>query len=258
MGCDTEYNITQIIYSNRKIVLDSYPSGAKIFLNNVNTNKITPDSLLNLDYGSHTIKFELANHYDTLFSISVENENRLVYSIEMWPTNTGNLVITSTPPAAQIFLDNLFMNKITPDTLKYISAGPHTITLRKETLPDTTFTTDISPKTYYYVFITLNDIPLSNISFGEYIKPILQVKCSFSGCHSGQSPADGIDLTTWAGVTADPNIVFPGEPDLSRLVWVIENKPGVPPMPPIGYTSPLTLNQIRAIRTWIDEGALNN
>jgi hypothetical protein len=176
----------------------------------------------------------------------------------MWPTNTGNFVITSAPPEAQIFLDNLFMNKLTPDTIKYISAGTHTITLRKETLPDTTFPIVISPKTFSFAFITLNSIPLTNISFTEYINPILEVNCSFSGCHSGQNPANGIDLTTWAGVTADPSIVFPGEPDLSRLVWAIEKRAGVSPMPPIGYTSPLTLNQIRAIRTWIDEGALNN
>jgi len=101
-------------------------------------------------------------------------------------------------------------------------------------------------------------IPASNVSFADHIYPVFQVKCAFSGCHVQPNPADGIDLSTWAGVTADPNIVFPYEPDLSRLVWAIEARAGIAPMPPPGYTTPITLDQIRGIRTWIDEGALDN
>jgi uncharacterized membrane protein len=101
-------------------------------------------------------------------------------------------------------------------------------------------------------------IPDSNVSFADHIYPVFQVKCAFSGCHAQPNPANGIDLSTWAGVTADPNIVFPGEPDLSRLVWAIEARAGIYPMPPPGYTTPITLDQIQGIRTWIDEGALDN
>ncbi len=101
-------------------------------------------------------------------------------------------------------------------------------------------------------------IPDSNVSFADHIYPVFQVKCAFSGCHAQPNPADGIDLSNWAGVTADPNIVFPGEPDLSRLVWSIENRAGISVMPPIGYARPVTLDQIQGIRTWIAEGALDN
>jgi hypothetical protein len=102
-------------------------------------------------------------------------------------------------------------------------------------------------------------IPLSNVSFADHIYPVLQVKCAFSGCHAQPNPADGIDLSTWAGVTADPNIVFPGEPDLSRLVWTIDpSVSGVSKMPPVGYAKPVTLDQLRGIKTWIAEGALDN
>lgn len=102
------------------------------------------------------------------------------------------------------------------------------------------------------------DIPANNVSFTEHIYPVFYVKCAFSGCHAQPNPADGIDLSTWSGVTADPNIVFPFEPDLSRLVWSIENRAGISVMPPIGYARPVTLDQIEGIRTWIDEGALDN
>jgi hypothetical protein len=103
------------------------------------------------------------------------------------------------------------------------------------------------------------DIPANNVSFADHIYPVFQVKCAFSGCHAQPNPADGIDLSNWAGVTADPNIVFPGEPDLSRLVWTIDpSVSGVSKMPPIGYARPVTLDQIEGIRTWIAEGALDN
>jgi hypothetical protein len=102
------------------------------------------------------------------------------------------------------------------------------------------------------------DIPSRDVSFSQHIYPVLQVKCSFSGCHSQPNPADGIDLSTWSGVTADPNIVFPGEPDLSRLVWAIEGRAGISPMPIVGYAKPVTLDQLEGIKTWIDEGALDN
>jgi hypothetical protein len=101
-------------------------------------------------------------------------------------------------------------------------------------------------------------IPLTNVSFSQDIYPIFQVKCAFSGCHISPNPADGIDLSTWANVTANPNIVFPGEPDLSILVWSIENRPGISPMPVVGYSRPVTAVQLQGIRTWIDEGALDN
>ncbi len=102
-------------------------------------------------------------------------------------------------------------------------------------------------------------IPADSVSFAQHIYPVFQVKCAFSGCHSQPNPSDGIDLSTWAGVTADPNIVFPGEPDLSRLVWTIDPSiSGVSKMPPIGYARPVTPDQIQGIRTWISEGALDN
>lgn len=103
------------------------------------------------------------------------------------------------------------------------------------------------------------DIPASNVSFADHIYPVFQVKCAFSGCHAQPNPADGIDLSTYAGVTADPNIVFPGEPDLSRLVWTIDPSiSGVSKMPPVGYANPVTLDQLEGIKTWIREGAKDN
>lgn len=100
-------------------------------------------------------------------------------------------------------------------------------------------------------------IPDSNVSYSQHIQPIFNAKCI--NCHGAGTIESGLDLTTWAGTTADPSIVFPGEPENSKLVWSIEGNPAVSPMPPIGTSyRPLTDNQIRGVKTWIAEGAKPN
>ncbi len=99
-------------------------------------------------------------------------------------------------------------------------------------------------------------IPLTNVSFSKHIYPVLNVKCNNSGCHNDESRAGGISLTTWSNVT-DPRIVVRGDTTTSVLVWSIDKIPGAKWMPPINYPQ-LTKEQIRGIKTWIQEGAENN
>jgi hypothetical protein len=102
-------------------------------------------------------------------------------------------------------------------------------------------------------------MPDKNVSYSQHIQPLFNVSCALSGCHDNASAAGGLRLTSWVNTTADPQIVFPGEPDNSKLVWAIEGNTAVTPMPPVnGNVMPLTQNQIKGIRTWIAEGAKNN
>ena len=99
-------------------------------------------------------------------------------------------------------------------------------------------------------------IPSSNVSFGKYIQPLFLTKCANSGCHDDATRAGGYSLTSWVGAT-ELDIVVPKNPNNSLLYQTVERIPGVPPMPPVGYSA-LTTNQIAGIKTWIDEGAQNN
>ncbi|MBZ0199269.1 MAG: hypothetical protein K8H86_05345 [Ignavibacteriaceae bacterium] len=99
-------------------------------------------------------------------------------------------------------------------------------------------------------------IPESNVSFAQDVYPILNVKCASSNCHNQETRAGGYAFTSWTSVYS-PELLVPGDPDNSRLVWTIEARPGVAAMPPVGYAY-LTANQIKGIRTWITEGAKNN
>lgn len=99
-------------------------------------------------------------------------------------------------------------------------------------------------------------IPDRNVSFSKHIYPIFQVKC-FS-CHGNGRYEAGLDLTLRARFV-DGRIVVPGDTTTSILVWRINRPPraGFSPMPPL-YMPQLTNNQIRGIKVWIAEGALEN
>lgn len=99
-------------------------------------------------------------------------------------------------------------------------------------------------------------IPSSNVSFNQYIQPVLNARCNNAGCHNSTDRAGGLSLSSHAEATSDFLVVAPGLPDNSKLIWSIEGRSAYP-MPPIGYR-PLTKNQIAGIRTWIKEGAKNN
>ena len=98
-------------------------------------------------------------------------------------------------------------------------------------------------------------IPDSNVSYSKDLAPVFELKCV--SCHGPGKTDGGVDLSTWSGVR-NPEILIPYNSDLSLIVWTVEGKSGIPSMPPLGKKPPFTSNQIRGLKTWIDEGAENN
>lgn len=100
--------------------------------------------------------------------------------------------------------------------------------------------------------------PESNVSFGRHVDPLFQQRCAFAGCHGGSNPAAGLNLSSPSYsrlINHQPRLIITGESNNSLLVQRIEGRIS-PRMPLIG--GPLNDNQIRGIKKWIDEGALNN
>ncbi len=109
--------------------------------------------------------------------------------------------------------------------------------------------------------LNINDIdsriiPPSNVSYSQHIQPVLDLKCSSAGCHNSKDKAGKLSFSSYSDTVSDPLVVFPYNPQNSKLVWAIEGR-NISPMPPVGYP-PLTKNQIEGIKTWIKEGAKNN
>ena len=102
----------------------------------------------------------------------------------------------------------------------------------------------------------LPTIPPTNISYSKHIQPIFDLNCTSSQCHSDQEHAGGLSLTSWSNTVQDYLVVAPRHPDNSLLVQAVEGN-STYPMPPVGF-QPLTMEQIKGIRTWVAEGAKNN
>ncbi len=101
-----------------------------------------------------------------------------------------------------------------------------------------------------------DDLPEKNVSYNLHIQPIFNIRCATAGCHDDVTRAANLSLTSYHNATAGYTFVFPGNPDASPLILAIEGKSPYP-MPPPGRP-PLTQKQIKAIRTWVAEGAKNN
>ncbi|MEY3942137.1 MAG: hypothetical protein RIR07_1023 [Bacteroidota bacterium] len=88
------------------------------------------------------------------------------------------------------------------------------------------------------------------VDFTNEILPMIQSNCAMSGCHGAPYPADGINLTTYAGIMEE---VKPGNPNDSKLYEVLfETGDDLMPPPP---AAPLTAAQKERIRLWIQQGA---
>lgn len=87
----------------------------------------------------------------------------------------------------------------------------------------------------------------SQFKYAANIKPILENYCT--GCHSGSSPASGIDLTTYTNVKP---VATSG-----LLYGVVAHLPGFNPMPK-GTLTNIPACEIAQIRKWVQAGANND
>lgn len=80
-------------------------------------------------------------------------EDAVQFTLEQ---STGDVIINSNPNEAQIFLNDLFSGKITPDTLKNLQPGSYQLTLKLEGYKDSSTTITVEPQNDQSVFIRLN------------------------------------------------------------------------------------------------------
>lgn len=97
--------------------------------------------------------------------------------------------------------------------------------------------------------------PEHDVSFTQHVRPFLTLSCAFSGCHGDVNPGGGVRMTTYFTLFADrANLVVPGKPDESLLIQVLDQR--IPHR--FDVISRVAPAQLQGLRTWIEEGALNN
>jgi hypothetical protein len=100
--------------------------------------------------------------------------------------------------------------------------------------------------------------PDSGISYSQHVDALFQQSCASTQCHGGSTPAGELNLeypSYRSLLDHRPHLVLSGDGANSLLVLRLTGA--------VGERMPLRMpalneNQIRGIRRWIDEGAINN
>ncbi|MGE5680174.1 MAG: PEGA domain-containing protein [Bacillota bacterium] len=115
-----------------KLYIASDPAGAKIYINDRITGKVTPDSLLWLKEGTYKVTLKLPLYSDTTFFLKAfegqKVEAQISYSGN--PSMLGAIKCTSEPPNAEIFMNDQLTDKRTPYTFKNLIPGHYKLKVR--------------------------------------------------------------------------------------------------------------------------------
>lgn len=102
----------------------------------------------------------------------------------------------------------------------------------------------------------------AQVSYKADVAPILEKHCQ--SCHTPGQPgyiASGFELAGYDSLmkgTRYGPVVLPGDPLTSVLVMLIEGRVDPSIKMPHGGQNPMTDDEIKTIRVWVDQGAINN
>jgi len=118
----------ELIPPTGSLYISSWPNGALIWLNDESTGYTAPHNFSNILADTYSIKLALDGYYDWIKdTVVVANQTTTVQGVlEPMP---GNIYVVSQPAGAQIWLDDEFTNKFTPDTLIVAEAGEYELRL---------------------------------------------------------------------------------------------------------------------------------
>ena len=132
------------------LYVSSSPGGASVSLDGGTMGETPASGSLNLNniaVGSHTVVLTRSGYQQYSATTSVSPNTVTEVSAILQPTSapsgTGGLTVSSTPPGANVFLDNNFMG-ITPLTLSSVATGSHTVSLKLDGYQEYAVTTPVN------------------------------------------------------------------------------------------------------------------
>jgi len=114
------------------ISVTSEPQGARIILDQINTQRLTPDTLDSVPVGSHVISVEKQGYKASPESDSVEVvEDSVSEAGFVLVEKLGDIFVNSNVSGAEITLDYVSTGKTTPDTIYDVMVGDHLVSVTK-------------------------------------------------------------------------------------------------------------------------------
>jgi serine/threonine protein kinase len=123
-------------------LIDSSPQGAPFQVDGKSDPSwVTPFTVASLSPGNHIISVSKAGYSSEIRSVDVTAGGKSSLTLHLTPVN-ALVVVSSTPPGAQVVLDGKPTGRVTPAQFA-VEKGSHTILLRKPGYLDETVTADL-------------------------------------------------------------------------------------------------------------------
>ena len=133
-----------VLPSFAKLFISSDPSGAEIYLNDNNTGKVTPDSLVELLSGEYTVSLKYPMFNDSNITILLEDDQRLDLNVLLSESNPkGEITLTSEPSGANIVINNEETGEVTPATFSNLKRGTYEVQLTLNLYDNVSFTIEL-------------------------------------------------------------------------------------------------------------------
>ncbi|MBN2379034.1 PEGA domain-containing protein [candidate division WOR-3 bacterium] len=114
-------------YGSLSVISD--PTGASIWIDDVNTGELTPDTLDSLPIGSHSLKLTRTDYVDYETDVDIEKDKTTAVN-QTLTLKQGTLTVNSTPTGASIELDGTSTGQQTNAVLD-VDYGTHTVKLTR-------------------------------------------------------------------------------------------------------------------------------
>jgi hypothetical protein len=125
----------------------SSPSGADVYVDEIYRG-YTPLTVGSLSTGRHAVRLHLAGYQDYSRNVEIESGSQSSFSVSLTPVyqpTTGDIVVTSVPDGAAIYLDGSYRgttNERNPIDITGVAPGTHTVALLKNRYKD--YTADVT------------------------------------------------------------------------------------------------------------------
>jgi hypothetical protein len=148
--------LTSITTGN--LTVTSTPSAANLYVDGTYRG-LTPLTVLGLSLGNHIVNVTKSGYYDNVSTKSISAGSNSM-AVTLTSITTGNLTVTSTPSAANLYVDSVYRG-LTPLTVLGLSLGNHNIRVTKSGYYDNVSTKSISAGSNSMA-VTLVPLPITN------------------------------------------------------------------------------------------------